>query len=55
MRQRGDLDFANILNTIGEDTLAGLSSEQVNMLDKRIVSDTNKIPSDAMVLMYKNC
>ncbi|CAF1065793.1 unnamed protein product [Brachionus calyciflorus] len=54
MRQRNDALFAQALNTLGNKHVYGLSDEQIEMFDNRLVSNINTIPDDAIILCYTN-
>ena len=54
MRQKNDVFFAEALNKLGEDGVIGLSEEQINLFDSRIVRDLNDIPHDAVLLFHSN-
>jgi len=54
MRQRDQLEFTNILNLIGEHGTESLSDDQLNLINGRFVNDQSEIPSDAIVLFFKN-
>ena len=52
MRQRDDKDFAELLNSIGDYGLLGLTNQQIRILNSRIVATEADIPSDALLLYY---
>lgn len=55
MRQRDDLAFAQALSVLGNEGILGLSVEQINLLDTRIVTDPHtEIPKDAVFLFLSN-
>jgi len=54
MRQKDDLEYANILNKIGNEGLEFCTKNEVSKLNTRIVDSINNIPEDAIILSFKN-
>ena len=54
MRQKDDAIFAQALNKLGDDGVIGLSKEQVELFDSRIIVDVASIPHDAILLFHTN-
>ena len=53
MRQREDFEFATAIGVLGRKGVLGLSKEQLEMFDSRIVDDSS-IPQDAVILFRTN-
>ena len=54
MRQRDDRVYAEIVKKIGEEGIDFCTAEQIALLDSRIVSTIDEIPSNAIILAYEN-
>ena len=54
MRQANDKTFAEVLSTLGRLNLVGLTEDQRDFLDTRIIADDSMIPPDAIYLYMKN-
>ena len=54
MRQADDKIFAEVLSTLGRLNLVGLTDDQREFLDTRIIADDSLIPPDAIYLYMKN-
>jgi len=54
MRQKDDIEFAEILNKIGNKGIEFCSSEEIDKLNSRIIKNIHEVPRDTIILCHRN-